>query len=587
MPSETFPVITRPRAALATLAAAVSALSLVPFTAAAHGSVRASQAGSADSRPVYLVGGAAASINPTRAMLANKDFYLGGYGFGDDKIANKYQVPSTVGRYATGILGDGVHSRALMVSDRHNTIAMAQIETQGYFIEYKQGPFGLEDIRKDASAQIYALALTEKHPAPVPSPRQILVDSDHTHSGPDTVGVWGGDPTSYLREVHDRTVKALVDAWKAMRPATLTYGVAHAGVENETNEYPPSVNDDPLLTNQFSNDARNQAMDDEIRVLQARSVKTGKVIDTYVNYSSHPTVLGSDNTLVSGDYVGRLNLKIQKAFGGFGMDQVGTLGRTQPARDGCTDPAKKGAAASLCALDGYAKRVMVKVRYAVRHAKPVRGPATVGMSSYLIQDVSDSPILVGLEYTGSLIGVPGARALGYPWFTATLLGTTTFSGHIGKVLVSGGPGEMYPQIVAEVRRDVPGMQGYMNIGTAGDFLGYLISPLSAYPEPIRRSMLSGNPPLNGDPSCGVAGLSVGCPDPIGNDNFFFNVSPSLGMRITCSLLRGAADTRGVPEQNYLLKDSTCHLFSTDLLSAPGDDTKFAAPKDMSKQQPHM
>jgi hypothetical protein len=574
-------VITRPRAALVTLAVAVSTVALVPYSSAAP--VHRSKTGPA----IYLVGGAAASINPTKAMLKNKDFYLGGYGFGDDKIANKFQIPSTVGRYATGHLGDGSHSRAFMVSDRHNTIAFAQIETQGYFIEYKQGPFGIEDIRKDASAQIYALSLTEKNPAPVPAPAQILVDSDHTHGGPDTVGVWGGVPTSYLRMVHDRTVKAIVESWKSLRPATLTYGVAHAGVQNETNMYPPSVNDDPLLTNQFSNDANNQVMDDEIRVIQARSPKTHKVFATYVNYSSHPTVLGEDNHLVTGDYVGRLNLQIQKAFGGYAMDQVGTLGRTQPSRTGCDNPKLKNAKADLCALDEYAARVMIKIRYAVRHAKPVRGPATVGLTSYLIQDVSDSPILVAMEYAGSLVGLPGARALGYPWFTGPLLGTTTFSGHIGKLLISGGPGEMYPQIVAEVRHDVPGMQGYINIGTAGDFLGYLIAPLSALPEPIRRSVLSGNPPPIGDPDCAVANLSIGCPDPIGNDNFFFNVSQTLGMRITCSLLRGAAETRGLPSTTYQVKDSKCHLFAHDLLSAPGDDTKYPAPKDMSKSQPHM
>ncbi|HEX3707924.1 MAG TPA: hypothetical protein VHV76_14960 [Mycobacteriales bacterium] len=573
------------RPAVILLAAAVCAISIVPAAFASSSTRSKDQPAK---RAIYLVGGGVASINPTHAMLKNKDFYLGGYGFGDDKIANKLQVPDTVGRYATGILGDGAHSRALMLSDKHNTIAFAQIETQGYFISYKQGPFGIEDIRKDASAKIAALAATETAPAPVPSPAQILVDSDHTHGGADTVGVWGGDPTSYLREVRDRTVKALVHAWKVMQPATLTYGVAHAGVENELNEYPPSVGDEPLLTNQFSNDAHNQVMDDEIRVLQAHNPTTGKVLDTYVNYSSHPTVLDSDNTLVTGDYVGRLNLQIAKAFGGFGMDQVGTLGRTQPARADCTKTKlKKPARQHLCALDQYAARVMIEVRYAVRHAKAVRGPATVGLSSYLIQDVITSPVLLALEYGGSLIGVPGARELGYPWFTANLLGTTTFSGHIGDILVSGGPGEMYPQIVAEVRRDVPGMQGYMNIGTAGDFLGYLISPLSAYPEPIRRSVLSGNPPPLGDPACGVAGLSVGCPDPIGNDNFFFNVSPTMGMRVTCSLLRGAADTRGVPESAYLNKDSNCPLFRNDLQSAPGFDTDFPAPKDMSKQEPHM
>jgi hypothetical protein len=426
------------------LAVAVCAGSVVPAAFAS---------GKAGDRPVqraiYLVGGGVQSINPTPAMLANKDFYLGGYGFGDDKIATKFQIPDTVGRYAKGILGDGSHSRAIMFSDRHNTIAFAQIETQGYFIAYKQGPFGIEDIRKDASAEIAALAATDDDAPPVPSPAQILVDSDHTHGGPDTVGVWGGDPTSYLEEVRDRTVKALVQAWQAMRPATLTYGVAHAGVAGETNEYPPSVGDDPLLTNQFSNDARNQSMDDEIRVIQAHDPTTGKVLDTYTNYSSHPTVLDSDNTYVTGDYVGRLNDAMTKAFGGFAMDQVGTLGRTQPNRAECLRPNLKAfKAKQLCELDEYAGRVLLGVEYAIRHAQPVRGPATVGLSSYLIQDVIDSPVLLAIEYAGSLVGAPGARALGYPWFTGNLLSTTTFSGHIGDVLVSGGPGEMYPQIVA-------------------------------------------------------------------------------------------------------------------------------------------
>ena len=230
-------------------------------------------------------------------MLKNKDFYLGGYGFGDDKIANQYQIPGTVGRYATGHLGDGAHSRAMMISDRHNTIALAQIETQGYFIAYKQGPFGIEDIRKDASAQIYALALTETHHAPVPTA------ADRSWSTP-TTPMAVRTPRASGVATRRRTCAWSTTArsrrscrrWQAMRPATLTYGVAHAGVENETNEYPPSVGDDPLLTNQFSNDANNQVMDDEIRVIQAHSPKTGKVFGTYVNYSSHPTVLGDDNT---------------------------------------------------------------------------------------------------------------------------------------------------------------------------------------------------------------------------------------------------------------------------------------------------
>src|SRR5581483_11426310 len=461
------------------------------------------------------------------------------------------------------------------------------IETQGYFASYKQGPFGIEEIRHDAVAEIAKLAAGERHHAPVPTAAQILVDSDHSHGGPDTVGVWGGVPTSYLRLVHDRTVAALVAAWRRMRPATLTYGVAHAGVEGETKQYPPTGGGDPLLTNQFSNDPNNQVMDDEIRVLQAHDPKTGRILGTYVNYSSHPTVLGSDNTLVTGDYVGRLNRQIAKQYGGFGFDQVGTLGRTQPARTGCTVTGLTGASESLCELDQYAARVMVKIRDAVKSAKPVRGPADVGMSSYLLLDPATSATLIGLVYGGTVIGAPAARTVGAPWFTGDVIGTTPLSGRIGSLLISGGPGEMYPQIVAKVRQEVRGMQGYLNIGTAGDFLGYLVAPLSAYPEPVRRSVLSGDPPPAGDPQCAAGGVSVGCPDPVGNDNYFFNVSHTFGLRLTCGLLRGAADQLGKPATTYTASYAPCAAFANDQALPPGEDTVFPPQPDESALFPHM
>jgi hypothetical protein len=536
---------------------------------------------------VYLVGGAARSINPTNAMLANKDFYLGGYGITDFKVANEIQVPGTSGRYATGILGDGAHSHAMMVSDGTHTIALSQIETQGYFASYKQGPFGIEEIRRDAAAKIAKLAARHKDSAPAPAASEILVDSDHSHGGPDTVGVWGGVPTSYLRLVHDHTVSALVAAWRHMRRATLTYGVAHAGVEGEEERYPASGGDGPLLTNQFSNDPKNQVVDDQVRVLQARAVKTHRLLGTYVNFSSHPTVLGEDNHKVTGDYVGRLDRKIAKEYGGFGFDQVGTLGRTQPARTGCSRTDLKGSREYLCELDEYADRVMVKVRYAVQHAKPVSGPAVVGMSSYLLTDPATSPALITVVYGGSAIGAPAARSIGFPWFTGALLGTTSFSGRIGGLLISGGPGEMYPQIVAKVRHEVKGMQGYLNIGTAGDFLGYIIAPLSAYQEPIRRSIFSGDPPPTGDPACAAGKVSVGCPDPVGNDNYFFNVSHTFGLRLTCGLLRGAADQLGKPASAYTAEYSACEAFQNDALLPPGQDTTFPPQPDESALFPHM
>ena len=522
----------RRRPVLTTLTAA--AVVIVPSALAAVGHTAA-----ASPAAIYLVGGGVESINPTPAMLAGNAFYLGGYGFSDFKVANKVQIPTTVGRYATGILGDGAHVRSLAISDATHTIVLSQIETQGYFAAYKAGPYGINEIRKDAAAAIAKLVPGKPGVRAVPTASEILVDSDHSHGGADTVGVWGGVPTSYLRLVHDRTVAAIVDAWRAMQPATLSFGVAHAGVVGESAQYPPTGDNDPLLTNQFSDDPANQVMDDEIRVLQARDPGTGAVLDTYVNYSSHPTVLGSSNTGVTGDYVGRLNLKLEQAFGGFAMDQVGTLGREQPARADCpTGGPDSDPAGALCKLDAYSARMATKVQRALAAASPLTGQPLVAMKSYLMTEPATNPVLAGAGFGGVAIGAPISRANTPPWFTGSVAGTTVFSGRIGDVLISGGPGEMYAQIWQKVRSTVTGMRGYMSIGTAGDFLGYIIAPVGAYPEPVRQSMFSGDPPPSGDTCSGVQS-PLGCPDPIGNDNYFFNVSHTFGEHLTCELLRGA------------------------------------------------
>ncbi|MDT7571836.1 MAG: hypothetical protein QOE05_2010 [Actinomycetota bacterium] len=506
----------------------------------------------------YLVGAAVESINPTPAMIATKQVFLGGYGLSSGTVGGV--VPVMDGRYATGILADGVHSRALAISDRTKAIVLAQIETQGVYAAYKNGPYGIEDIRKDAAA-----AIKKARPSgPALGAGQIMVDSNHTHAGPDTAGVWGGVPNDYLQLIHDRTVGAIVKAYLAMTPAHLAYGTAKGGVAGK--------DADALITNQFSNDPANQAMDDELRVLQATDATTGKVLVTYLNWSAHPTVLGGGNTLVSADYVGPLS-QLLASYGGVGFSQVGTLGRSQPTDRGCPDKALKDAAASTCALKEYADRVFARVKTALVAAKPMTGKAVVDLHSYLIEDpVTNAPIFA-LANGGFAVGAPILRQTTPPWFTANIVGTTTYSGRIGDVLISGSPGEPYPQIPLTVRAALPGMKGYISLGTAGDFLGYLIAPApEAYPEPIRRSLLSGDPPPAGDTCSGVPS-PIGCPSPIDNDTYFFNPSFTIGERIICSLLRGAGEATG---KGTTLREarSQCALFANDLLLPADADTTF-------------
>jgi hypothetical protein len=162
-----------------------------------------------------------------------------------------------------------------------------------------------------------------------------------------------------------------------------------------------------------------------------------------------------------------------------------------------------------------------------------------------------------------------------------VLGSPSFSGRIGNILMSGGPGEMYPQIVNTVRSLVPGKQGYMSLGTAGDFLGYIIAPFEAYPEPIRKSMLDGNPPPTPSDCSGVPS-PFGCPSPIDNDNYFFNVSHTFGERLLCSMLRGASEVFPADGENYqdayVPRAGTpgCAAFATDTLVPANTDIRFSS-----------
>src|SRR5439155_20611062 len=87
--------------------------------------------------PIYLVGVASRSINPDPdGTFAGNPVYLGGYGIGGGS-------PVLEGRPATGILGDGIQVRAFVVSDGVHPLAIADIETQGWFVAVKNGPYGL------------------------------------------------------------------------------------------------------------------------------------------------------------------------------------------------------------------------------------------------------------------------------------------------------------------------------------------------------------------------------------------------------------------------------------------------------------
>jgi len=147
-----------------------------------------------------------------------------------------------------------------------------------------------------------------------------------------------------------------------------------------------------------------------------------------------------------------------------------------------------------------------------------------------------------------------------------VLGTVTGSVRIGDLLLSTVPGEIYPQIALKVADAVDGpvrKHGFMTAGLANDQLGYIIYPYQSYPEPILSTFVS-------------RGDQIPSPDPIGNDNYAFNVSKTLGGRVVCSLLRGAGEAFGKGSK-YRDGNAECVQFPNDLIFAEGEDVRFPQP----------
>jgi hypothetical protein len=510
----------------------------------------------------YRVGMAARSVAlDANGTFAGQPVYLGGYGLGNGHVAEHfagvdnpgpkpydYGLAYDDGRAATGNLADGVHVRAAVISagKGKQNFAIADIENQGCFAQNKQG-YGLITMRKQVAERTKG-ALPADH---------VYIQCDHSHGGPDLIGAWGGVPDQYLSYVQKQTVDAIVAAFGDQRPAQLWYGTAQSGVEGR-NKLPEDTKD-PLLTNQMLNDptGANEVMDDELRVLQARDPKTGSAFATILNLNAHPTVLGSSNTKATGDWPQLANtLMTQDAadFGDEAMTIVGTLGRQQPARGNCPDQAlaAKGDSdpqAAICKLTQYAGRVVARAKLALADAKPIGGKPEVVAKSYFIQDPATNGGIMALNDVGELGGAPIMRSNTPPWRTGTVVGSVTGSARIGNVLLSSMPGEAYPQIPLAVRDALKDseIKGFMTAGLSNDQLGYIIANLpDSYPQVLIRGAQ-------------------------GNDNILFNMSQTLGERLTCSLLRGAGEVTN-KGSTYRDGDQKCAAFANDLVWPEGADT---------------
>jgi hypothetical protein len=441
----------------------------------------------------YRAGGAKVLVNPKEKIC------LGGYG----------SCTPGGGRTMTGVRDD-LYARAIAFSDRKDgSMILVHTVNIGLFASYKTiAGVGAYHVRQ---------AIAERTGVPAD---HVIVQADHSHSGPDTIGIWGGIPTSYLEQLQAGAVDAAVAAWDARKPAVLYAGTA----------------DGPGITSSYDSEP-NLETDDEFRLLYADDAKTGERLVTYANYSPHATVLGSGNKGASGDWPEWAALIAEQRFGGTGVGSVGTLGREDFGAKDDGDEGEKQARARLGGL----------ITAATDAAKRVTTSGGVKVRTTFIREPIAQPVLLAnLAPEGATFNLPGYdisidRDVNAPWLTGGTLGTFAGAARIGDLFFATAPGESFPELQAYLREEggVTGPRIHFYLGAANDFLGYMLRPVDHYPQVAGEGALF----LAGCPEQEfLAGAGVAYDDAC-TDHWTLMVSPTIGTHVSCTVQDAAVALR--------------------------------------------
>lgn len=194
-------------------------------------------------------------------------------GFGKRPISPEIGAP-LAGFAARKGACEGVHdelfARALVVKNNSTAIALISLDVLAVASDF------VEKTRRAIAARV-----------PL-KPAAILISSTHTHAGPVTISTFVNPDesldTNYMAQLGDAIVEAVETAWQTRFAARI--GVGTGTIEG-------------LGVNRRSKDGK--PVDPEIGIVKIDDAQGGTKA-VLMNYGCHPTVLGPDNLLASGDF---------------------------------------------------------------------------------------------------------------------------------------------------------------------------------------------------------------------------------------------------------------------------------------------
>ncbi len=240
----------------------------------------------------------------------------------DDVNGNAQFDGVWIAGYQSGRAAMGVHDPitvgAVVLSLNEDYVALVGVDVLGL----------LENRTRDIRDVLEAEGFDRNH---------LIISSSHSHSAPDSVGIWGLDekliPGTYapfMDAIEGNIADTIRLAAADMVPVSPTQGLVHMSDDPTLNGAPfGGVNPNDRMLGGI-NDIRDPIIPADAVWALALDGADGRVA-TVVSSSGHPEVSGSDHSQLSADFVGYTRDYIDSADGGTTVYLSGALGGMQSA----------------------------------------------------------------------------------------------------------------------------------------------------------------------------------------------------------------------------------------------------------------
>jgi hypothetical protein len=397
------------------------------------------------------------SITPVVGENHSDPIYMA--GFGND-------------RQATGV-HDDVWARGYVVQNADKKIAIVTLDVIGYFNNE------VHTIREDP--QLADLGFDA-----------VMVTSTHVHEGADTMGLWGPDETStgvdlgYLDFVNTQVAGCIADANALLEPAVMRFATGSTigaslppfpdlvadGEVLKPYEIPGSAFTPPRTEDVIVEGDPGEIHNPSVPALQIKSLASGAVLATVVNYASHPESLGSGNTLITSDFPHYMREAIEARYGGIAIYQSADLGVLQGPLDvDMIDP------------DTGVEAVRRSFRFAEVMGEALADRAALALDGVAnweanpaLDAVASGPFQVVVENPFFRIaagfGIFGRRALEHDSQNRIATSTEVNALRIGPAKFGVTPNELDPQIGNHYRDLMTNAEHRWMLGLGNDEIGY-------------------------------------------------------------------------------------------------------------------